>query len=124
VSIFWLFGLIPLSTIFPAFIEIYICFDRNSFMIKWKFINVPYRQLHGKTSAIHNVCINREPITVNERALFSIAIQAGAQEYKFGAFAPAVAEVERKWLVQEIKDWLGIKTDADVVKGHDSRRTY
>jgi hypothetical protein len=123
-SIFWLFGLMPLSTIFPAFIEIYICFDRNSFMIKWKFINVQYRQLHGKTSAIHNVCINREPITVNERALFSIAIQAGAQEYKFGAFAPAVAEVERKWLVQEIKDWLGIKTDADVVKGHDSRRTY
>ena len=121
---FGLFGLIPLSAIFPAFIGIYICFDRNSFMIKWKFINVQYRQLHGKTSAIHNVCINREPITVNERALFSIAIQAGAQEYKFGAFAPAVAEVERKWLVQEIKDWLGIKTDADVVKGHDSRRTY
>jgi hypothetical protein len=93
-------------------------------MIKWKFISVPYRQLHGKTSAIHNVCINREPIKVNERGLFPIVIQAGAQEYKFGALAPAIAAVEREWLVQEIKDWLGIKTDADVVKRHDSRRTY
>ena len=121
---FWLSGLIPLSSLFPAFVGIYLCFDRNSFMIKWKFLSFPYRQLHGKTSAIQTVCINREAMTVNDTPLFSIAIQAGAQEYKFGAFAPAVAEVERDWLVQEIKAWLGIKTDADIVKGHDSRRTF
>ena len=123
-SIFWLVGLIPLSSLFSAFVGIYICFNRNYFMIKWKFISFPYRQLHGKTSAIQKVSINREPMTVNDKPIFSISIQAGAQEYKFGAFAPAVAEVERDWLVQEIKDWLGIKTDADIVKGHDSRRIF
>lgn len=109
ILMFWLVGLRHLNNLFSAFVGIYICFDRNSFMIKWKFLSFPYRQFHGKTSAIQKVCINRESMTVDDTPIFPIAIQAGAQEYKFGAFAPAIAEVERDWLVQEIKDWLKLK---------------
>lgn len=110
ILLLWIAGLMPLSMVlFPAFGEIDIRFYRNSFVLEWKLLGICYRQLQGKTSAIHSVRKSDESITINGNPLATVVIQAGVQEYKFGAIAPPLAEVERNWLVQEIKDWLGIK---------------
>lgn len=110
ILLFWIAGLLPLGMVLlPAFGEINIRFYRNYFIVKWKLLGLCYRQVQGKTSAIHRVCKSDESITINGNPLASVVLQAGVQEYKFGAIAPPLAELEREWLVQEIKDWLGIK---------------
>ena len=110
VLLFWIAGLLPLGMVLlPAFGKIDIRLYRDSFVVKWKLFGLCYRQLHGKTSAIHNVRNSDESITINGNPLATVVIQAGVQEYKFGAIAPPLGELERDWLVQEIKDWLGIK---------------
>ena len=77
--------------------------------MKWKLLGRCYRQLQGKTSAIHSVRQSDESITINGNPLATVVLQAGVQEYKFGAVAPPLAELEREWLVKEIKDWLGLR---------------
>ncbi|BAZ67726.1 serine/threonine protein kinase [Fischerella sp. NIES-4106] len=105
--IHWLVGLLPLSMlIFPAFGEVYIRFDHKYFFMEWELFGQCYRRKRGNTSAVHDVCVNRESISVNHRPLMAISIEAGVQKYKFGAFSPEIADVEQQWLVKEIKDWL------------------
>ncbi|MFQ4141016.1 serine/threonine-protein kinase [Chlorogloeopsis sp. ULAP02] len=106
----WLAGLLPLSMlIFPSFGEVHICFLHNNFSIEWKLFGRLYRQRQGKTAAIHHVSISRESISVNNRQLMTITLEAGAEKYKLGAFSPELADAERKWLVREIKEWLGLQ---------------
>jgi hypothetical protein len=110
ILLFWIAGLLPLGMVLlPAFGEIDIRFYRDSFVMKWKLLGVCYRQVQGKTSAIHRVRKSDESITINGNPLATVVVQAGVQEYKFGAIAPPLAELEREWLVQEIKDWLGLR---------------
>jgi serine/threonine protein kinase len=110
ILISWVVGLMPLGMfVLPAFGATYIRFDRNAFVMEWTLLGWRYRQSQGKTSAIHKVCTNNESTSINDKPLKTVAIQAGAQDYKFGAFAPPLAEVEYDWLVQEIKDWLDLK---------------
>ena len=110
ILLFWIAGLIPLvSVLLPAFGAINIRFNRNFFVMEWKLLGLRYRLRQGKTSGIHKVRENYESVRVNGRSLTTVTIQAGAQEYKFGAIAPPLAEVERDWLIQEIKDWLRLK---------------
>src|ERR687886_408805 len=107
IFLFWIAGLFPLGMVLlPAFGEIDIHFYRDSFVVKWKLLGRGYRQLHGKTAAIHSVRQSDESITINGNPLATVVLQAGVQEYKFGAIAPPLAELEREWLVKEIKDWL------------------
>ncbi len=109
VLLFWIAGLLPLGmVILPAFGEIDIHFCRDSFVVKWKLLGRCYRQLYGKTATIHRVRQSDESITINGNPLATVVLQAGVQEYKFGAVAPPLAELERDWLVKEIKEWLGI----------------
>src|ERR671932_1006921 len=110
IFLFWIAGLFPLGMVLlPAFGEIDIHFYRDSFVVKWKLLGRGYRQLHGKTAAIHSVRQSDESITINGNPLATVVLQAGVQEYKFGAIAPPLAELEREWLVKEIKDWLGLR---------------
>ncbi|MCA1990938.1 MAG: serine/threonine protein kinase [Coleofasciculus sp. S288] len=110
ILLFWVAGLMPLGMLMlPAFGTTYIRFDRNTFVMEWTLLGWRYRRHQGKTSAIHKVRTNRESTSINNKPLITVAIQAGAQDYKFGAMAPPLAEVERDWLVQEIKDWLELK---------------
>src|SRR5919199_982571 len=110
IFLFWIAGLFPVGMVLlPAFGEIDIHFYRDSFVVKWKLLGRGYRQLHGKTAAIHSVRQSDESITINGNPLATVVLQAGVQEYKFGAIAPPLAELEREWLVKEIKDWLGLR---------------
>ncbi|RUR73939.1 serine/threonine protein kinase [Chlorogloeopsis fritschii PCC 9212] len=106
----WIAGLFPLTLlILPAFGEVYIYFNHDYFFIVWKLFGHHYRRQQGNTSAIHNVYINREPISSNNKPLMCVTVEAGTQKYKFGSFSPELADAERKWLVREIKEWLGLQ---------------
>lgn len=110
ILLFWIAGLIPLgSVLLPAFGAMNIRFNRNFFVMEWKLLGLRYRLRQGKTSGIHKVRENCESTRVNGRSLTTVTIQAGVEEYKFGAIAPPLAEVERDWLIQEIRDWLRLK---------------
>ena len=37
-----------------------------------------------------------------------VSMEAGAIKFDFGGFSPKLADAERRWLIAEIKDWLGI----------------
>jgi serine/threonine protein kinase len=105
----WIAGLFPLSMlILPAFGEIYIRFNHNYFFMEWELFGQCYRKRQGKTSVIHHVHVSSESIAVNNRPLMAVSIEAGAEKYKFGAFSPELSDVEREWLVREIKEWLGL----------------
>ncbi|NWF59229.1 MAG: serine/threonine protein kinase [Fischerella sp.] len=105
----WIAGLFPLSMlILPAFGEAYIRFNHNNFFMEWELFGQCYRKRQGKTSAIHHVHVSSESIAVNNRPLMAVSIEAGAEKYKFGAFSPELSDVEREWLVREIKEWLGL----------------
>ncbi|WP_416666450.1 serine/threonine protein kinase [Egbenema bharatensis] len=110
ILIFWIAGLFPLGIlVFPAFGETYLRFDRDTFLMEWRLFGYRYRQQQGPTAAIQSVFQSQENMKVNEQPVTTVAIQAGAQEYKFGGFAPSLVVSERQWLVHEIGDWLGLE---------------
>ena len=110
VIIFWIVGLFPLSMfLFPAFGSLYLQFYRDKFVMEWKLFGTAYRQIMGKTSAIHHVSVAYSSYKINEEKLKMVSMEAGAIKYDFGGFSPKLADSERIWLIQEIKDWLEIQ---------------
>lgn len=114
--LFMLIGLIPgllglISLLLSVFGEIYVYFNSNYFIIKRHSLGQCYKNSKGKTSAIHDVGKN---IDVSESSdgqtttRIMVTIKADTEEYKFGAFAPTLTEVEIDWLVGEIKEWLAL----------------
>ncbi|MGB3760552.1 MAG: serine/threonine-protein kinase [Rivularia sp. (in: cyanobacteria)] len=103
--LFWIFGLYILNLyLFASYGKIFLQFNQEDFLIKWKLFNFSYEKI-GKTSAINNIGSSPSSFEINGKKLKNIYIQAKAQEYNFGAF---LTDVERKWLIKEIKDWLDI----------------
>ena len=110
VIIFWIVGLFPLSMfLFPAFGSLYLQFHRDKFVMEWKLFGTAYRQIMGKTSAIHHVSVAYSSYKINDEKLKMVSMEAGAIKYDFGGFSPKLADAERIWLIQEIKDWLEIQ---------------
>lgn len=123
IAIFFLGGLLPIIIkLFTVFGEVVLSFNRTSFLMSWKIFGLRYRHCQGKTAAIHKIRKSYKYIGANGKPMITIAIQASERDYMFGAFAPTITRVERDWLVHEIRDWLEIKTDADVVKTQDSHQ--
>jgi hypothetical protein len=77
-------------------------FDSNSFEIKRKLFGIPYWWRRGKTSKIMKIY---EEDTKRTAAPKGVTIDTGSQKYTTNP----LATVERLWLIQEIKDWLGLR---------------
>jgi hypothetical protein len=92
----------------PVFGRLSIYFDRENFVMEWKFLGKTYRQKTGKTSAIHSITQGETSYKINEKHLKMVSMEAGAIKFDFGGFAPKLADAEITWLIGEIKDWLGI----------------
>jgi len=102
--IIWLLDLSTLSILlFPIYGKLSLRLNRYIFEIKWKLFGLTYKKT-GNTSAINKVTSNRTPIKVHGEKIKIISIKAGTKKYHVVAF---VGDVERKWLAEEIKDWLG-----------------
>ncbi|MUH01813.1 protein kinase [Scytonema sp. UIC 10036] len=108
----WLAGsVLSLGYLVAPLSETKVNFQRDSFAITWSVLGKPYRQLHGKTLDIHNVYVYIYQSKGGEDSseIMKIIIAAGENKYKFGDFNFQTSEPECLWLVQEIKDWLGLR---------------
>ena len=90
------------AVILPAFAQTYLYFDRNHFEIRRKLFGFPYWWRRAKTSRIIN--IGEEEIK-RTAAPKGVTIETGSRKYTTNP----LATVERLWLIQEIKDWLGLR---------------
>ncbi|KYC40996.1 serine/threonine protein kinase [Scytonema hofmannii PCC 7110] len=104
-------SVLSLGYLIAPLTETNINFQRDSFAITWSVFGKRYRYLHGKTPDVHNVYIYIYQSKGGEDSseLMRIIIAAGETKYKFGDFDFKTAEPECLWLVQEMKDWLGLR---------------
>jgi serine/threonine protein kinase len=91
-------ALLVICFLLPAFRQTYLSFNRNDFEITWKLFGLRYWWRRGITSKIYRI---EEEDTKGSKG---VTIQVGTRKYT----SNPLSEVERLWLIQEIKDWLGI----------------
>ncbi|GAB1541283.1 serine/threonine-protein kinase [Scytonema sp. NUACC21] len=109
-SIWFIVSLVSLGYLIPLLTETDISFQRDSFTITWSVFGKRYRQVHGKTLDIHNVYVYiYQTKGENSSEIMKIIIAASENKYKFGNFDFKSAETECLWLVQEMKNWLGLR---------------
>ena len=100
VSLISLIASIAIAVILPAFGQTYLYFYRDRFEIRREIFGFCYWRRRGKTSRITNIC---EQEAQQRGAARGVTIEAGKRKYTTNP----LATVERLWLIQEIKDWLG-----------------
>jgi hypothetical protein len=96
-------GIVVIVTpvILLAFGQTYLYFYRDRFEIRREIFGFCYWRRRGKTSRITNIC---EQEAQQRGAARGVTIEAGKRKYTTNP----LATVERLWLIQEIKDWLGL----------------
>lgn len=107
-AISWVSFLLPLAllymvwqaTLLPTFGQTDLYFNRRNFEIRWKLFGLCYWRRQGITSLIANV---EEEVVKQGSAPKGVTIQN--VQWKFTT--SPLATVERHWLIEEIKDWLG-----------------
>ncbi|MCY7322587.1 MAG: phosphotransferase, partial [Phormidesmis sp. CAN_BIN36] len=100
--------------ILPALSYSVIRGDRTRFTIYWKLFGFTIGRERGKTAQIHPVIGLYEPEQWGNKG---IIVQAGT---KLLSTNP-MAEVERRWLIQELKDWLRSGQPREVSDEHDAK---
>ncbi|MEC4812803.1 MAG: serine/threonine-protein kinase [Scytonema sp. PMC 1069.18] len=109
----WLVGsILSLGYLIPPLKEINLNFRRDFFLMDWSVLGKHYRQLRGKTSNIRNVYVyiySQSNGENSSREMMKIVFITDEEKYTFGEFDFKKDEVECLWLVQEIKDWLGLR---------------
>jgi len=80
--------------------QIYL--DKDVFIVALKLFGFTYRQQQGRSVEIQNIF--SELLNENvEKPGTALVIETGGKKYS--VFSP-LTDVERRWLIQEIKDWL------------------
>lgn len=88
-----------IAFLLPAFRQTYLSLNRDDFEIGWKVFGLRYWWRRGKTGKIYRV--EEEDVKGSK----GITIQVGLKKYT----SNSLSEVERLWLIQELKDWLEIR---------------
>ncbi len=90
------------ATVLPAFRHTDLYFDQENFEIRWKLFGLCYWWRRGKTSLITRV---HEEIVQQGSAPRGVTIEySGTRKFT----SSPLATVERHWLIEEIKEWLGM----------------
>jgi hypothetical protein len=88
--------------VLPAFRHTDLYFDQENFEIRWKLFGLCYWWRRGKTSLITRV---HEEIVQQGSAPRGVTIEySGTRKFT----SSPLATVERHWLIEEIKEWLGM----------------
>jgi serine/threonine protein kinase len=105
----WLIGGILLAgwLLLPTLGETSVYFNHQHFEIEWKLLGLCLRRQRGLTLEIDKV-FKSETSGYSDRKIPEVALAVGVEEYVFGGFAPALTKAECDWLVEEIKNWLGL----------------
>ena len=100
---------LPLIAIFllhlimcSAFEQTVLQFDCGSFEIRQKLFGICYRRYRHETSRIDRVA---EQKTTGLAGAKGITLEAGKRRFTTNP----ISAVERRWLIQEIENWLGLK---------------
>lgn len=83
----------------------HIYLDKNDFVIVLKLFGFTYRQQQGRSFEIQNVFPEVLEETI-EKPDAALVIETGGRKY---SVSPPLTDVERRWLIQEIKDWLKLE---------------
>jgi serine/threonine protein kinase len=94
--------------VLPAFGETTIYFNHQSFEIEWRLFGFCLRRQRGSILAIDQV-FKSETHGFFNRKFPEVTLAVGVQEYVFGGFDPPLTHTECYWLMEEIKNWLGLK---------------
>jgi serine/threonine protein kinase len=94
--------------VLPAFGETTIYFNHQSFEIEWKLFGFCLRRQRGSILASDQV-FKSETHGFFNRKFPEVTLAVGVQEYVFGGFDPPLTHTECYWLMEEIKNWLGLK---------------
>ena len=92
----------------PAFGETTLYFNHHFFQIEWRLFGFCLRRQRGSTLAIDQV-FKSETHGLFNRKFPEVTLAVGVQEYVFGGFDPPLTHTECYWLMEEIKNWLGLK---------------
>lgn len=78
--------------------------DRENFLIKLKLFGLTYSQKQGFNSEIKNIFSTTLERNI-EYSRLGLVIETNSNKY---SFSPPLTDGERRWLIQEVKDWLKI----------------
>ena len=88
--------------VLSSFERTVLLFDRGSFEIRRKLFGICYRRCRHEASRIDKVTEQKTTELAGDKG---ITLEAGKRRFTTNP----MAEVERRWLIQEIEDWLGLK---------------
>ncbi|HEY9613582.1 serine/threonine-protein kinase [Allocoleopsis sp.] len=95
----------------PGFGETTVYFNHQHFEIERKLLGLCWQRQRGQTLAIDKVFKSENRGIYNvKKKIPEVAIAVGVQEYVFGGFASFLSHSECYWLVEEIKNWLGLNS--------------
>lgn len=105
----WLIGGILFAgwLLLPTLGTTTVYFNHQHFEIEWKLFGLCLRRQRGLTLDIDKV-FKSETRGYWGGKIPEVALAVGVQEYAFGGFDPPLTKAECYWLVEEIKNWLGL----------------
>ena len=105
---FLILGLLGIiKTVMLRFRQTSVYFNSQTFEIEWRIFGFRGRRRRGHILAIDQVC-RGEVRGPGKKVFPAVTIAVGIQEYTFTTFVPELTEAECRWMVQEIRGWLGL----------------
>ena len=92
----------------PTLGETTVYFNHQHFEIEWKLLGLCLQRKRGQTLDIDKVFKSETRGYYGRKKIPEVALAVGVEEYVFAGFDPALTKAECDWLVEEIKNWLGL----------------
>jgi serine/threonine protein kinase len=106
----WLIAGIILASWFvlPAFTQTNVYFDYQEFEIEVKLLGLCLKRQRGSVLEIDKV-FKSDTGGYGKDKIPEVTLAVGVHEYSFGRLKPPLSAKECRWLVEEIKHWLGLQ---------------
>jgi serine/threonine protein kinase len=105
----WLTGSLVLAAwfILPVLVETNVYFDHQQFKIEVKLLSFCIKRQQGNVLEIDKVLKSDSGGYGNNKDP-EVTLAVGVEEYSFGRLNPPLSHDACRWLVEEIKHWLGL----------------
>ncbi|MBW4630794.1 MAG: serine/threonine protein kinase [Iphinoe sp. HA4291-MV1] len=105
----WLTGGLVLAAwfILPVFVATNIYFDHLQFEIEVKLLGFCIKRQRGNVSEIDKV-FKSDSGGYGDKKIPEVTLAVGVEEHSFGRLQPPLSHDACRWLVDEIKHWLGL----------------
>jgi len=105
----WLTGSLVLAAwfILPVLVETNVYFDHQQFEIQVKVLGFRIKQQRGNVLEIDKV-FKSDSGGFGKNKIAEVTLAVGVEEYSFGRLNPPLSHDACRWLVNEIKHWLGL----------------